>query len=386
MSKRARMIAMVQLPPPMHGAAQMNRHTITALAKEVDLQVIEMRFAQELSDITRPTLRKVLIALVLALRLGFALPRCQGLYISFAPCGAAYYRDCFYVLLAKLFRVPSILHLHGRGLPVMRRSPLLRWFQKRVFARQTVILLGETLRREIGGLDCTAVIIANCLDEDAFAKPIAADWRPATPLRILWLSNLFRAKGIETLLAACQQLSEKEIAFDLSIAGAEGDVSKAELETLLRTYGVENATRYIGAVRADDRRNLFDQSDLFVFPSSYANEAQPLVVLEAMASGVPVITSHIATLPEFVTPDQTGWLCPPGAPETLAQTIIEAIRNPEHTNQLRHQARTICEKRFNHARFTDEITKAVPAALGLPSSQKRQGAPQCTPHELEGPK
>ncbi|MDG4718174.1 MULTISPECIES: glycosyltransferase family 4 protein [Thalassospira] len=369
MSKRSRVIAMVQLPPPMHGAAKMNLHAIAALAKAFDLHVIEMRFARNLADITRPTIKKLLIALLLAVRLCFALPRSQALYISFAPCGAAYYRDCLYVLLAKLFRVPAILHLHGRGLPLMRRSPVKFWLQKRVFAKQTVVLLGEILRPEITGLDCNVVIIANCLDEDAFAAPINPDWQPETPLRILWLSNLFRAKGLETLLAACQRLKDLGFAFDLTIAGAEGDIRKAELEALITGYGINSNTRYIGAVRAEDRRKLFDQSDLFVFPTNYTNEAQPLVVLEAMAAGVPVITTSIATLPEFVLPDQTGWLCPPNDPDKLALTMIEATRHPANTNKLRHQARLMCETRFAHARFTDEIGKTVSAVLTQSSSQ-----------------
>ena len=68
MTRRARVIAMVQLPPPMHGAAKMNLHAITALAKDFDLHVIEMRFARNLADITRPTIKKLLIALLLAVR------------------------------------------------------------------------------------------------------------------------------------------------------------------------------------------------------------------------------------------------------------------------------------------------------------------------------
>ncbi len=377
MKKRARLIALVQLPPPMHGTAKMNQHTVDALANAVDLHVIGMRFATRLSDITRPTIRKLLRALWLGLRLGWALPRSQALYVCLAPAGAAYYRDCLYVLLARLFRVPAILHLHGRGLPMMRQTPVSAWFQQQVFANQTVILLGETLHSEITGLDCRSVVIANCLDDDAFADPLVPDWRPATPLRILWLSNLFRAKGIETLIAACQTLKSMGIAFDLTIAGAPGDIGKPELETLLMSYGIQKSARYFGFVSADKRKALFDQADLFVFPSNYANEAQPLVVLEAMAAGVPVITSNIATLPEYVQPDQTGWLCPPDDPETLARTIINVISHPRHTNQLRHTARAMCQTRFHRARFADEITKTVLAVLASSTSQNDQSPSQC---------
>ena len=84
---------------------------------------------------------------------------------------------------------------------------------------------------------------------------------------------------------------------------------------------------------------MFDTSDLFVFPSAYTNEAQPLVVLEAMAAGVPVITSNIATLPEFVRDGETGRLCQPDAPDKLAHTIKQAINSPDQTYAMAQAAR-----------------------------------------------
>ena len=359
MTKRNRLVAMVQLPPPMHGAAKMNRHAIDALSEKFDTYVIEMRFAAKLSDIARPTAAKILRALWLAIRLVYALPGRDALYICFAPTGGAYYRDCLYVLLARLFGVPAIIHLHGRGLCAMRQTAGSAWFQKRVFSGQTAILLGETLRSEIAGLDCRSVIIANCLDDDAFAGPPGPDWCPASPVRILWLSNLFRAKGIETLIAACALLGKRGVSFNLTIAGAPGDMTAAELDTLLASCGIRTFSNYVGSIAPNARTALNQNCDLFVLPTNYANEAQPLVVIEAMAAGIPVITSDIATLPEFVIPGHTGWLCPPGDPDLLARAIIDVTRDPARTDMIRRNAWTLCQNRFHRARFADQIQMTV---------------------------
>lgn len=356
MINRPKIIAMVQLPPPMHGAAQMNQFAITALAKDFDLHVIEMRFARTLSEVNRFSLRKIGLAVCLLLRLIWALPRAKALYICFAPNGFAYYRDCIYVLLAKLFHVPSVLHLHGSGLPGMRRSKWSELLQKTVFKGQTVILLGESLRAEIEGLDCKSAIIANCLDDSAFVGPATKQWVPHDPIRLLWLSNLFQAKGIETLLAACEILHAQDIACHLTIAGAEGDISKAELATLLEKYQMHAAATYWGPVSDTERQDTFENSDLFIFPSHYPNEAQPLVVLEAMAANVPVITSNIATLPEFVHDGETGRLCPPKAPEKLANTISAAIGAPEKTTAMRDAAYRMCQEDFSNAQFANRLT------------------------------
>lgn len=363
MTNRPKIIAMVQLPPPMHGAAQMNRIAIDALAKDFDLHVIEMRFARTLSEVNRFSLRKIGLAVCLLLRLIRALPRAKALYICFSPNGFAYYRDCLYVLLAKLLRVPAILHLHGRGLPEMRRSKWAELFQKMVLKGQTVILLGESLRAEIEGLDCKSAIIANCLDDSAFVGPATKQWVPHDPIRLLWLSNLFRAKGIETLLAACEILPAQGIACHLTIAGAEGDISKAELATLLEKYQMHTAASYLGPVSDPERQDAFENSDLFIFPSHYPNEAQPIVVLEAMAANAPVITSNIATLPELVRDGETGRLCPPKAPEELANAIISAINSPDITTAMRDAAYQMCRQNFHQDRFAKKLRQRVHSSI-----------------------
>ncbi|WP_417625295.1 glycosyltransferase family 4 protein [Paremcibacter congregatus] len=364
MTKRAKIIAMVQLPPPMHGAAKMNQHAVEALSDDFDLRLIEMRFATDLSDIARVSLRKCAIAIWLLLRLIWALPGSSALYICFAPTGGAYYRDCLYVLMAKMFGVPAILHIHGRGLPTMRQSRLGHWFQNQVFAKQTVILLGETLRSEVDGLACNIAIIPNCLDDTAFATAPTGSWHPHKPVQILWLSNLFRAKGIETLIAACAVLRDQGMPCNLTIAGAQGDMNEADINALLADCAMTSTARYFGAVSQSDRKVAFDQADLFVFPSHYANEAQPLVVLEAMAAGIPVITSNIATLPEFVRDGETGRLCPPENPAALANAIRDAVGSPEQTTKMRDAAYRLCQDQFRCDQFARSLSNLVCDVIG----------------------
>jgi glycosyltransferase involved in cell wall biosynthesis len=359
MTKQTKVVAMVQLPPPMHGAAQMNRHAVAALANNFDLHIIEMRFARTLSALNRFSLRKVGVAMWLILQMIRALPRADALYISFAPTGFAYYRDCLYVLVAKLFGVPAILHLHGRGLPAMRRSRWSKTLQQLVFKDQTVILLGERLRPEIEGLQCHSSVINNCLDTDAFLPPSATPWSPHDPVRLLWLSNLFKAKGIETLIAACATLRAQGTNCHLTIAGANGDIEETDLLSLLNRYQMQDATTVLGAVPASSRQATLQYADLFIFPSHYANEAQPLVVLEAMAAGVPVIATDIATLPEFIQHNATGFLCPPNDPARLAKMIKHAIHAQAMVTNMRDDAYKLCCDTFNQDKFAARLVELV---------------------------
>ena len=358
-TSKPKCIAMVQLPPPMHGAAAMNLQAVDALARCSDLTLIELRFGKDLGGIAKFSCRKVALALWLLVKLGLHLPRAKAFYICFAPSGAAFYRDCLYVLLAKLFGVPAILHLHGRGLATMRQNRGVARLQRLVFANQTAIVLGHRLLPDIESLPCTKVIIPNALPPTAFAPQGTATWTAHQPVRLLYLSNLFRAKGIENLLKATALLIKDGVAVTLDIAGAPGDITAQKLNHLLSEHGIAHIATYHGAVNADQRMALFKTTDLFVFPSNYPNEAQPLVVLEAIAAGVPVITSDIATLPEFVRDGETGRLCQPDAPDKLAHTIKQAINSPDQTHAMAQAARFMCQTDFTMDRFARDICGVI---------------------------
>ncbi|NIZ01288.1 glycosyltransferase family 4 protein [Thalassospira lucentensis] len=337
----------------------MNQHAVDALTRCTDLTVLEMRFGKDLGNIAKFSLRKVAIAMWLWVKLARHLPRANVLYICFAPSGAAFYRDCLYVLTAKLFGVPAILHLHGRGLAKLRQNRLIASLQRLVFAGQTAIVLGARLLPELEGLSCNKLIIPNALPTTAFAAQTMAKRPLHHPVRLLYLSNLFRAKGIETLIKATAAVIKNGIAVTLDIAGAPGDISAQELHSMLNDHGIADIAAYHGPVNADQRMALFNAVDLFVFPSNYPNEAQPLVVLEAMAAGVPVIASNIATLPEFVRAGETGWLCEPNDPNSLAKTITQAINTPDQTDAMAKAARQMCETDFTLDRFTRDIYDVI---------------------------
>ncbi|MAZ34249.1 MAG: hypothetical protein CMO06_13985 [Thalassospira sp.] len=358
MTKRPRIIAMLQLPPPMHGAAAMNERALAALRKTCDVTLLEMRFAKHPRDIARPTIGKLLTAFYLSLRLFFELWRKpDALYINFSPTGGALYRDGIYALMSKLFGVPAILHLHGQGLQASRESRFAGWLQHRAFAGQTAIILGDALRQELTGLDCQSTIIANCLPDEAFeiTRSLSGNITP----RLLYLSNLFRSKGIDDVLAACAILRQRNIDFALDIAGAEGDISVGDLERLIDTFGLENHCLYHGLVNAGCRAKLLSKANLFVFPTRYPNEAQPLVVLEAMAAGVPVITSSIGALGDIVRDGETGRICQPGNPEMLANRISDALAKTKETQDMANAAQAFCHAHFSKTRFDQDWQRLI---------------------------
>ena len=92
----------------------------------------------------------------------------------------------------------------------------------------------------------------------------------------------------------------------------------------LRLSSGEPCASYIGFVSGDAKRRAFEESDCFCFPTYYYAESFGLVVLEAMAFGVPVIASRWRSIPELVAPDYPG-LIPPHDPQKIADALVQML-------------------------------------------------------------
>jgi len=91
-------------------------------------------------------------------------------------------------------------------------------------------------------------------------------------------------------------------------------------------------------------RGLLRGAAALVVPSTY--EGMPLVVLEAMESGIPVVASRVSGIPEVVEEGRTGWLVPPEDPRALAAALTEVLGSPEEARRRGREGRRRVDERF----------------------------------------
>jgi glycosyltransferase involved in cell wall biosynthesis len=155
-----------------------------------------------------------------------------------------------------------------------------------------------------------------------FAAPDAAREAlrvPAEALHIGWVGRLGFEKGADVLIEAVHRLAERNLV--VSIVG-EGRQRKA-LERLAAARGLENIVRFHGLV--PDAARLARAFDVVVLSSR--TEGTPIVLLEAMAAGVPVVASRVGGIPDIVS-SREALLVPPEQPELLASAIAAVLRAP----------------------------------------------------------
>ena len=162
------------------------------------------------------------------------------------------------------------------------------------------------------------------------------------PLQLLCLGRLVPDKGQGVLVEAVAQLVERGIDVRLTLAGDGPD--RAALERRVRDLGLADAVRFVGAVGQDRVLELYAEADVFCL-ASFA-EGIPVVLMEAMARGLPVVTTRIMGVPELVLDGSTGLLVAPGRAAPLATAIETLAADPDRRARLGQAAATFVADEF----------------------------------------
>jgi glycosyltransferase involved in cell wall biosynthesis len=154
-------------------------------------------------------------------------------------------------------------------------------------------------------------IIPNGVDIERFTAE-GRDWSTAS---ILSVGRVVHQKGLDLGLMALADL--QDLAWEWRIVG-DGPQA-AHLREILKREGLEDRVEFLGWAGAAELAAEYRRASLFVFPSRH--EGMPNALLEAMASGLPVIASQIAGNEELVVPGETGILVPPDDPDALREAL-----------------------------------------------------------------
>jgi glycosyltransferase involved in cell wall biosynthesis len=179
--------------------------------------------------------------------------------------------------------------------------------------------------------------------------------------RILFLSNLIVSKGINVLLEACQILKTRGIEFDCVFIGGEGDIVTTEFNTLITQMGLFDCVQYLGKKYGADKQDEFNSADIFVLPTYYHNECLPLVLLEAMQNGLPVVSTFEGGIPDIVEDGVTGFLVQQKNAEQLADKLEILIQNQALREQMGRAGREKFLREYTLEKFENRMVEILNA-------------------------
>ena len=237
---------------------------------------------------------------------------------------ASLYRESIFILLAKLFGKRVVSHFHAGDID--NYYP----FQNKIGQKFIRYALGssdnfiavsqESARqlREITGSPNIS-IIPNAIDTSVFYG--GERLSDSDAVRILFVGAVGKLKGERDLIKALAILREGKQSLKVSFLGYGAENLKDYCEKL----GVGEFVEHLGAVSMAERIGFFQKADIFVLPT-YA-EAMPMSVIEAMAAGLPVVTTPVGGIPELIEDGADGLLFPPGDVQALAEKISFLLNN-----------------------------------------------------------
>ena len=251
------------------------------------------------------------------------------------------------VLAAVGTGTPVVVTEHTEALWQCRNGRLFsRWMYRRV---SRVIAVSGAIRRRLVERDGVPpgriTVVPNSVppirESHGDAMPLPDELLGGTPV-VGVVARLQPEKGVTSFLRAAARVSREVPEARFAVVG-DGPL-REDLFGLAETLGVRERVLFLGF--RPDAQALISMMDVLAVPS--VSEGTPLVVLEAMAAGVPVVASRVGGIPDQIQAGREGILVPPGDPEALGDAILAVLQNPEHARNMGEAGRLRAGTEFGH--------------------------------------
>lgn len=358
-TEKNKILCIVQLPPPVHGASIMNDNLVNGeiINKFFELIIVNQQFLKSIDKISKFSFEKLFKAFYYAYEIikKIVTRKPDLVYMTFAPKGFALYRDLGYSFIVKMLGKNIVFHLHEKGIKASSKNSSLRKILLRTaFKNESIICLSEKLVNEIEDVFVkTPYIVPNGIK---CYKPLKKKTDPSLNniAQILFLSNYMLNKGILNLLDALEILKKEGYEYNARLVGGPVDLSIDVLQNLINEKKLSGCVIATGPLFHDEKIIELQNADIFVLPSK--NEAFPLVILEAMQFGLPVVSTIEGGITDMVIDGETGYLVHPEDTQKLAEKIGILLGNKKLRLKMGEKGTERFMKNYTLDRFETNMT------------------------------
>jgi glycosyltransferase involved in cell wall biosynthesis len=256
-------------------------------------------------------------------------------------------------ILKKFFGIPYIVSLRGGDVPGFRPydfkifHKLLGPFLRIIWRDASRVIANSRGLRDLAlAFDSTMdiPIIPNGVDATQY-KADDRDWSPPQPL---FTGRIVHQKGLDLGLRALSQLTDLDWKWYIAGDGPQ----LGTLQTLAKELGIADRVVFLGWQSRADLAKWYHQSNIFLFPSRH--EGMPNAVLEAMASGLPIVATRIAGSEELVLDGETGFLVPSENVDELRDALRKMLSAPELRKSMGTASRQRVEQNYSWQKVAEQ--------------------------------
>ncbi len=318
------------LPDPVTGVSLANKmllDNVSKYDKEYLTDSINMSYHQ-LENLGKFSLKKTLFYVGLYKSLS-KIFKADIVYITPGQTFFGIIKYAPFVWLSKLLGKQLIAHIHGNHLhEAYANAGWKKPFMRAVICciDKGIVLSPSLLPNLIPFIAKKHIYSLANFAEDFLFEATENKLFHTDKLRVLYLSNLIPEKGIFDLLEALKKLKAKKVPFLAQIAGAIDAQHQQKLDALFKALAPE--VEYLGVVHAEKKKDALINSNVFVFPTYYPMEGQPIALLEAMATGNVILTTNHAGIPDIFEDGKNGYYIDKHSPNHIAECLERLAAQP----------------------------------------------------------
>jgi len=284
-------------------------------------------------------------------------------YILISQTTIGFLRDFPFILITKLLRRKIVLHLRGADFKKFYNNSniCMKLLVKETFRRlDRMIVLCDLMRKYFIKFipEGKISVVQNGLDVSFTGKKKGT----ARKFTILFMSSLRESKGIWETLSSINKVKnyKKEIRF--VFAGMwRLEQDRIRCEKYIKKENLSDFIQFNKFVLGEEKFRLLQEADVFVLPSY--SEGHPWVLVEAMAAGLPLISTNVGCVSESVLDCDNGFIIPKKDAAALADKIIYFIDNPEERDRMAKRSRVLYEQKFTEKHFIKNMVQCIKSTL-----------------------
>lgn len=270
------------------------------------------------------------------------------------------------IILCALVRKKKKIIIHYHGGYYRKLYNKMNFLQKKlnnilISKVDTIIVLSKSLRSLFSGMvpQEKIKICENFVEDSSLLSDKEFDCKinnlvNKKKIDILYLSNFIKSKGYIDVLDVARKFKGKEVNFHFA-GKFFSNKEFNEFKSFIDSNGLDNV-QFHGVVNGNQKKKLFNNCDVFILPTYYHIEGQPISIIEALANGLTVITTNHAGIPDIISTDN-GYIIEPKQTDQIENAIYDLIFNREKIIEYAKVNREYALRNFKEIDYIKRLEK-----------------------------
>lgn len=358
--KKSRSILIIgPFPEPITGVSLANKIVLGILDDYPDCKVSSINTSYSRFDeaLGKVSFHKVCFNLLFCLKV-YRVLRKHIIYITPGQTFFGMMKYAGFILLSSLLGKEIVIHIHGNH--IGREYQSLSGWKKRCFyyllSKTTKgIVLSKSLKKNMTPFIAeNRIHVLHNFAEDYIAR--SDHKKTFQKLKIIYLSNLMEEKGIYDVLEALKLLEVKGVLYEAKIAGAIDLTQKDRIQQELASL---DNTKYLGIVKGTQKKELLDWGNIFVLPTYYRMEGQPISILEALATGNVILTTRHAGIPDIIENDVHGNFIKKQDPNDIYEKLLTFNTSKKRVQEISESNTKYFLENFTTLQFKENLVNIL---------------------------